>query len=181
MSTHAASGPAPLGVLICDDNESIRNALRDVIGLRPSLSVVGVAADGNEAITQATQLQPDVILLDLAMPHRTGFGALPELVQVAPRAKIIVLSSLAKASIDKAVIDLGASLYLEKGATPDEINDAIETVTAPGEATPAPVLTFDRRTRSLSAAEPRTGFSPRSEDTLGAATPDEGPGSRRPR
>ena len=55
MSTHAASVPAPLGVLICDDNESIRNALRDVIGLRPSLSVVGVAADGNEAITQAAQ------------------------------------------------------------------------------------------------------------------------------
>jgi DNA-binding NarL/FixJ family response regulator len=139
MSTQAASVPAPLGVLICDDNESIRNALRDVIGLRPSLSVVGVAADGNEAITQAAELQPDVILLDLAMPHRTGFGALPELVQVAPQAKIIVLSSLAEASVSKAVIDLGASLYLEKGATPDEINDAIETVSASTEVRTAPI------------------------------------------
>jgi len=134
MSAHAASNQAPVGVLICDDNETMRDVLRDVIGLRPSLRVIGVAIDGNEAITQASRLQPDVILLDLAMPHRTGLGALPELVQVAPEAKIIVLFSLAKSSIGKAVIELGAALYLEKGASPDEINDAIEIVTA---STPA--------------------------------------------
>ena len=133
---------APIGVLICDDNKSMRDVLRDVIGLRPSLRVIGVAADGNEAITQATRLQPDVILLDLAMPHRTGLGALPELVQVAPQAKIIVLSSLAKASVGKAVIELGAALYLEKGASPDQINDAIETVTNPTATTPHPATLF---------------------------------------
>ena len=130
MNAPAYSSPGSVSVLICDDNESIRDVLRDVIGLRPSLCVIGVAADGNEAVAEAIRLQPDVILLDLAMPNRSGIGALPELVQVAPRAKIIVLSSLAKASMAKAAIELGAALYLEKGASPDEINDAIETVTA---------------------------------------------------
>jgi NarL family two-component system response regulator LiaR len=129
-----------VGVLICDDNKSMRDVLRDVVGLRPSLRVVGLAVDGNEAITQATRLQPDVILLDLAMPHRTGLGALPELVQAAPQAKIIVFSSLAKASVGNAVMELGASLYLEKGASPDQINDAIETVATPRGATRASPL-----------------------------------------
>jgi len=129
MSAPASFRPGSISVLICDDDESIRDVLTDVIGLRPSLSLAGVAADGNEAIAEASQLQPDVILLDLAMPNRTGLGALPELVQVAPRAKIIVLSSLANTSISKEVIELGAALYLEKGASPDQINDAIETVT----------------------------------------------------
>jgi DNA-binding NarL/FixJ family response regulator len=88
------------------------------------------------------RLQPDVILLDLAMPHRTGLGALPELVQVAPQAKIIVLSSLAKASVGEAVIELGAALYLEKGVSPDEINDAIEAITKPTPTTPDRATAF---------------------------------------
>jgi DNA-binding NarL/FixJ family response regulator len=138
MSAYSDSGRDPVGVLICDDNKSMRDVLRDVIGLRPSLRVIGLAADGNEAIIEAARLQPDVILLDLAMPHRTGLGALPELVQAAPRAKIIVLSSLAKASVGEAVIELGAALYLEKGVSPDEINDAIETLTKPTASTPGP-------------------------------------------
>jgi DNA-binding NarL/FixJ family response regulator len=139
VSTHA---DASIGVLICDDNKSMRDVLQDVLGLRPSLRVVGVAVDGNEAITQAARLQPDVILLDLAMPHRTGLGAIPELVQVAPEAKIIVLSSLAKASFGKVVIELGAVFYLEKGASPDEINDAIETVASPTQPTPEAAMAF---------------------------------------
>jgi len=140
MSVHADSGRTPIRVLICDDNEFMRDVLRDVVGLRKSLRVVGVAIDGNEAITEATRLQPDVILLDLAMPNRTGIGALPELVQVASDAKIIVFSSLAKASIANAVMELGAALYLEKGASPDEINDAIETVTVSKTTTLEPAL-----------------------------------------
>jgi len=142
MSAPAHPRPDSVSVLICDDNQSMRDVLRDVIGLRPSLRVIGQAVDGNEAIREATRLQPDVILLDLAMPHRTGLGALPELVQAAPQTKIIVLSSLAKASIGKAVIELGAALYLEKGATPDEINDAIEAVNATTAAIAEPALAF---------------------------------------
>jgi DNA-binding NarL/FixJ family response regulator len=145
MSAHADSGGGPVGVLICDDNQAMRDVLRDVIALRPSLRVIGSAADGDEAITQATLLQPDVILLDLAMPHRTGLGALPELVQVAPQAKIIVLSSLAKASVGEAVIELGAALYLEKGVSPDEINDAIEAITKPTPTTPDRATAFATR------------------------------------
>lgn len=121
---------AAIGVLICDDNEAMRALLRVVVELRPTLRVVGEAADGHDAIREATRLQPDVILLDLAMPRRTGLEVLPELREKAPEAKIIVFSGFSTASVAEGAIDLGAIRYLSKGADPDVINDAIEEVVA---------------------------------------------------
>jgi DNA-binding NarL/FixJ family response regulator len=121
---------SPVGVLVCDDNEAMRALLRIVIDLRSSLRVVGEAGDGNAAIVEAARLQPDVILLDLAMPRRTGLEALVELGQVAPAAKIIVFSGFSTASVAEEVIALGAVRYLSKGEDPDAINDAIEEAAA---------------------------------------------------
>jgi DNA-binding NarL/FixJ family response regulator len=119
-------GEATIGVLMCDDNGAMRELLRAVVETRPSLRLVGEAADGNEAIVEAARLQPDVILLDLAMPRRTGLEALVELRRVAPAARIIVFSGFSMASVADEVIELGAVLYLQKGADPEAINDAIE-------------------------------------------------------
>ena len=119
-----------IGVLICDDVDAMRMLLRVVIELRPGLKVVGEAGDGDEAIAEAKRLQPDVILLDLSMPGRTGFDALPEIRQVAPKAKVIVLSGFVASTSAPAVIELGAALFIEKGANPEEIVAAIEEVAA---------------------------------------------------
>jgi len=119
-----------IGVLICDDVDAMRMLLRVVIELRPGLKVVGEARDGDEAIGEAKRLQPDVILLDLSMPGRTGFDALPEIRQVAPKAKVIVLSGFVASTSAPAVIELGAALFIEKGANPEEIVAAIEEVAA---------------------------------------------------
>ena len=121
-----------IGVLICDDNQAMRALLRVVVELRPTLRVVGEAADGHDAIREATRLQPDVILLDLAMPRRTGLEVLPEIRQRAPDAKIIVFSGFSTARVAEGAIDLGAIRYLTKGADPEVINDAIEEVAAEG-------------------------------------------------
>lgn len=142
MSNGASpSGSAAVGVLICDDSEALRELVRAVIDLRPSLRVVGEAGDGNEAVVEATRLQPDVILLDLAMPLRTGLDALSELRLVAPAAKIIVFSGFSSASVAEDVIGLGAARYVSKGADPDTINDAIEEVAAQTAVGPAVVPT----------------------------------------
>jgi DNA-binding NarL/FixJ family response regulator len=130
MTAANASDEASIGVLICDDDAAIRVMLRSVIKLRPSLRTVGEARDGNEALAEAARLQPDVILLDLAMPHRTGLESLSELGRVAPKARIIVFSGFSMASVAEEVIGLGAVLYLSKGADPDAINDAIEQAAA---------------------------------------------------
>jgi DNA-binding NarL/FixJ family response regulator len=125
-----ASGDDFIGVLICDDNDGVREMLRAVIELRPSSRCVGEASDGNEAVAEAARLQPDVILLDLAMPSLTGLACLPELRQVAPEAGIVVFSGFSMAILAEEVLGLGADLYLTKGADPDAINNAIEQAVA---------------------------------------------------
>ena len=121
-----------IGVLICDDVESMRVLLGVVVGLRPGLHVVGEAADGDQAIREAARLQPDVVVLDLSMPRRSGLDALPEIKRVAPEARIIVLSGFAAAMLAAEVLALGADRYIEKGADPDTIATMIEEVAAPG-------------------------------------------------
>jgi DNA-binding NarL/FixJ family response regulator len=119
-----------ISVLICDDVDALRKLLRMVVDLRPGLRVVGEACDGNEAVAEAKRLQPDVILLDLSMPVRTGFDALPEILDVAPDAKVIVLTGFAASMTAANVLALGAAHFIEKGAAPDAIIAAIEEVAA---------------------------------------------------
>jgi len=127
----AAGGDTPAGVLICDDNDAIRRLLTTIVAGDPGLRVVGEAADGNEAIVEALALHPDVILLDLAMPRRSGLEALPELRRVAPEARIVVLSGFTSANVAAEVVALGAASYVEKGADPAAIVAAITQALAP--------------------------------------------------
>jgi len=132
MSSHGVptTGDKAAGVLICDDNSSVRILVGVIVDTTPGLRVAGEAADGNEAIIQATRLQPDVIVLDLAMPNLSGLEALPELRRVAPDAQIIVFSGFAAASVAEQAIALGAVSYLEKGASPATIVATIEDALA---------------------------------------------------
>jgi signal transduction histidine kinase len=104
-----------IAVLVCDDNAEIRSILTEIIVLEPGLRFVGHACDGNDAIAKAALLQPDLIILDLAMPNRSGLDALPELASVAPHAKTIVLSAYSAASMVEEAMKRGAVSYVEKG------------------------------------------------------------------
>ncbi len=102
--------------------------------------MVGEASNGNQAVVEATRLQPDVILLDLAMPIRSGLDALPELRQVAPAARVIVYSGFASGIVADEVLALGAAGYLEKGAHPDTIVATIEqSLVSANALTPSPI------------------------------------------
>ena len=132
MSNHISPDAAgSIAVLICDDNIQIRAILTELIVLKPGLRVAGHASDGNEVIEQATLLQPDVIILDLAMPNKSGLDALPELAVVAPGAKTIVVSAYAAPSIVEEAMRRGAVRYIEKGnSTVDELLAAILATSA---------------------------------------------------
>ena len=128
-----AREPTPLPtttVLICDDHAAMRGMLGAVVGLIPGVRVVGEAADGEVAISEASRLQPDVILLDLAMPVLSGLDALPRLRQTTAAAKIIVLAGFSAATVADQVLALGADRYLEKGASIETIIAAIEHAVA---------------------------------------------------
>jgi DNA-binding NarL/FixJ family response regulator len=122
--------PRATTVLICDDLAMMRGMLRALVDLIPGISVVGEAADGEAAITEASRLQPDVILLDLAMPVLSGLDALPRLREVAVDAKIVVFAGFSTETVAEQVLALGADRYLEKGTDLDTIIAAIENVVA---------------------------------------------------
>jgi DNA-binding NarL/FixJ family response regulator len=117
-------------VLICDDHAEMRGMLGAVVDLIPGMRVAGEAADGEVAISEASRLQPDVILLDLAMPVMSGLDALPRLREVASDAKIVVLAGFSTETVADQVLALGADRYLEKGTDLDTIIAAIENVVA---------------------------------------------------
>src|SRR5689334_10750164 len=84
---------APIGVLVVDDHIVVRAGIRTLLASEPTVEVVGEAGDGAEAVMQATQLQPDVILMDLVMPCLDGIGAIERIMVNLPTARILVLTS----------------------------------------------------------------------------------------
>jgi DNA-binding NarL/FixJ family response regulator len=117
-------------ILICDDHAEMRGMLRAVVELIPGMRVVGEAADGEVAIREASRLQPDVILLDLAMPVMSGFAALPTLRRTAAAAKIVVFAGFSTATVADEVLALGADSYVQKGTDVDTLIAVIEHVVA---------------------------------------------------
>lgn len=115
-------------ILLCDDSDDIRTYLKREIGRYPDLEVVGEAVNGLEGIELATALQPDLVLLDLAMPVLDGASALPAILEGAPGAKVIVLSGLEKNAFQDRLLSLGAIAYIEKGTSLKAIVEAIRVV-----------------------------------------------------
>jgi PAS domain S-box-containing protein len=102
-------------VLLVDDAADIRVLLRRLFSVTEGFSVVGEAVDGRDAIDQATELNPDVIVLDLAMPVMDGLEALPQLRAVVPHAAIVVLSGFDGDRMRMPALLAGADVYIEKG------------------------------------------------------------------
>jgi len=105
----------PLRVVVVDDVADVRRVVRAALERHAGFEVVGEASDGAEAVDVAAALAPDVVLLDLDMPHVSGVEALPALRRVAPGAKIVVLSGLPRRRHEGATRAGGAIGYIEKG------------------------------------------------------------------
>ncbi len=119
-------------VLIVDDHPLTRDALAGLL-TQHDFSVVGGAADGEESIEVARELQPDLILLDLSMPGIGGLGALPLLREVAPACEVVMLTASVAEENLLAAIRAGAAGYLLKTEPPERIVEFLRGV-ADGEA-----------------------------------------------
>jgi DNA-binding NarL/FixJ family response regulator len=116
-----------LRTVLVDDVEDLRALLRVLLVQDGRFEIVGEAANGQEAIELARRLQPDVVVLDLAMPIMDGLTALPGLREAAPQTRTVVLSGLPVEEMGTAASDAGAVGYLEKGRDiPSLASDIIE-------------------------------------------------------
>ena len=125
-----APGPAPIRVLIADDQRVVREGLSMLVGLIDDVEVVGVACDGAEAVRLAEAHRPDVILMDLRMPELDGIAATAQLRERLPAARVLVLTTYADEDAIVPALRAGARGYLTKDASAEQIEAAIRDVHA---------------------------------------------------
>ena len=118
----------PIRVVLADDTRDIRLLLALALELAGGFEVVGEAADGNEAIAQATVHQPDILLLDLAMPVLDGLQALPQIREQAPDSLVVVLSGFGASAMGEEAVRLGATTYVQKGVNPTELAEQLRAL-----------------------------------------------------
>jgi DNA-binding NarL/FixJ family response regulator len=139
--------PAPLRLVIADDQASVREGLVLLLGGLPGIEVVAAAADGEQALTQVAEHRPDAILLDLNMPVLDGIGATRRLVAEHPKVAIVVLTTYVDDTNVLEALKAGARSYMTKDADRTDIARALQAAVAG-----------------------LTVFDPRVHDTLLAAT-----------
>jgi len=115
-------------VLVVDDYEPFRRFVRSTLQARPELQVVAEAADGLEAVRKAEELQPDLILLDIALPKQNGIQAAFRIQQVSPKSKILFCSANRSWDIAEEALRTGAYGYVAKSSAGSELLLAIEEV-----------------------------------------------------
>ena len=147
--------------LIVDDHAVVRSGLRRVLEAEPDLEVVGEAADVERAIFEAIENQPDVVLMDITMPGRSGIEGMPAVLQAVPEAKVLILSMQDDPRYVRDAFDAGASGYVLKEAADTEVVAAVRAVAA-GQQYINPTLgarlvAADAEARRRAEADPLSG------------------------
>jgi two-component system, NarL family, response regulator LiaR len=151
-------------VFVVDDHPMIRHGLAAMLRAEPGLAWVGDAGDGADAVRLAPGLQPDVVLMDLVMPRMDGVAAIAALRPLLPRARFVVLTSLLDPTEVKRAIDAGASGYLLKNASSQELVTVIQMAHR-GQRVLAPEVT-DALAASQKAAAPGDDLTQRERELL---------------
>lgn len=112
--------------MIADDHPLVSQGLKAV--LKPQFNVVAVESDAREVVATAIRHRPDVIILDLSMPHRNGLELLPELIAAVPQAKVIVVTMHVDRTLADLAMQSGAHGFLPKESSAEELNSAITDV-----------------------------------------------------
>ena len=127
-------------VLIVDDQALVRVGLRKILDAEPETTVVGEAGDGEDAVAEARRLRPDVVLMDIRMPVLDGIEATRRIVQARPATRVLILTTFGLDGYVYDALRAGASGFMLKDASPEEIAAAVRIV-ASGEALLAPAVT----------------------------------------
>jgi DNA-binding NarL/FixJ family response regulator len=156
-------------VLIADDQKVVREGLVSLLSLLPGIVVVGAAFDGDDAVRQACELHPDVVLMDLNMPRCNGVEATERLRETQPQTRVVVLTTYSDDAWVFSALQAGARGFLTKDAGAEEIHRAITAVAA-GQAQLDPSV--QRRLLDALARGDRFAVAEPAADTVPARPPD---------
>jgi len=120
----------PITVFVADDHAIVREGLASLLGGQPDIHVVGTAADGRDAVRQIAKLEPEVVVMDIAMPNMNGIEAAREIRDRLPQVRVIILSMHSSAEHVFHALEAGAQGYLLKESAAKEIIDAVRAVRA---------------------------------------------------
>jgi DNA-binding NarL/FixJ family response regulator len=159
-------------VLIADDQALVRVGLRKILENEPETTVVGEAADGEDAVAAAGRLRPDVVLMDIRMPVLDGIEATRRIVRAQPETRVLILTTFGLDTYVYDALRAGASGFMLKDAPPEEITAAVRIV-ASGEALLAPTVTravieefVRQRPVAATAPPPVSELTPREREVL---------------
>jgi two-component system response regulator NreC len=129
-----------ISILLADDHEIFRQGLRLLLENQPDIKVVGHAADGLEAVAQAERLRPDVVVVDMLMPGLTGMDVTRQIKQRLPQCQVVILSMYDDESYVLNALREGASCYVLKESSADDLVQAVRAAIA-GQRYLSPSLT----------------------------------------
>jgi DNA-binding NarL/FixJ family response regulator len=126
----ARQSSATIRVLVVDDHPVVRRGLADLLASVPDIEVIGTAGDGHTGVVMARTLDPDVVLMDIEMPHVDGVEATQRIGATAPKTAVVILTTFADRARITRALDAGAAGYLLKDAEPSELIDGIRAAAA---------------------------------------------------
>jgi len=121
---------APIRLVVVDDQAMLRGALAALLELEDDLTVVGVAADGQEALRVVDETRPDVCLMDIQMPGMDGIAATTAVRTASPESRVLIVTTFARPGYLRSALDAGASGFVVKDAPAEQLADAVRRVHA---------------------------------------------------
>jgi len=152
-------------VLLADDHLVVRKGLRAILERQPGIEVVGEAADGREAVTLSDSLAPDVVIMDITMPHLNGIEAASRIKMSLPGIKLLFVTAHPSSAYVRAALEAGGTGYVLKSAVSEELLDAVKSVLA-GRIYVSPGLSTEHVGRFEHPAAATSRLSKRERETL---------------
>jgi DNA-binding NarL/FixJ family response regulator len=163
---------APIGVLLVDDDDLMRAGLRAVLSTDSAIDVVGEAANGRAAITAVRAHRPELVLMDVRMPDLDGIAATREILAGSAETRVVILTTFEDDEYIFGALDAGASGFLLKRTSPEDLLAAVHTVAA-GDSLLSPSVTrtvIERMARqptpALTGADRLDELTPREREVL---------------
>ena len=112
-------------ILIADDSPGWRARVREILAAHPEWEIISEASDGQEAVREARELQPDIVVLDIAMPRLNGIEAAKMIRQKSPKSRIVFLTVDTDSDVMKAALDVGQAAYVTKAKAATRLCEAV--------------------------------------------------------